>query len=144
MKIKLLNKINVQYVDVLIIGGNLTGLSTALNLDSNLKIIYTGAFNNCDSLEKVVIPDSVKTIYGDFGSYIPTFGDCDNLKTVVIGNGLESIDYAVFQNNPSLETVATFWLLLSQVTDLSVAVSGKTVAVSCKVSPSFSSVEPLA
>lgn len=37
MKIKLLNKINVQYVDVLIIGGNLTGLSTALNLDSNLK-----------------------------------------------------------------------------------------------------------
>lgn len=39
MKIKLLNKINVQYVDVLIIGGNLTGLSTALNLDSNLKIM---------------------------------------------------------------------------------------------------------
>ena len=37
MKIKLLNKINAQYVDVLIIGGSLTGLSTALNLDSNLK-----------------------------------------------------------------------------------------------------------
>lgn len=37
MKIKQLNKINAQYVDVLIIGGSLTGLSTALNLDSNLK-----------------------------------------------------------------------------------------------------------
>ena len=60
-----------------------------VKFNSNLITIYSGAFNNCDSLEKVVIPDSVKKIYSGYYNSDPTFGYCDNLKTIVIGNGLE-------------------------------------------------------
>ena len=76
-----------------------------VEFNSNLITIYSGAFNNCDSLEKVVIPDSVKTIYSGYYSYSPTFGYCDNLKTVVIGNGLKYIDEGTFSGCESLESV---------------------------------------
>ena len=66
--------------------------------NAKLEEIGKGAFYDCDSLEKIVIPDSVKTIYSDdyYYNYESTFGYCDNLKSVVIGNGLTNIDEGTF------------------------------------------------
>ena len=43
---------------------------------------------DCDSITSIVIPDSIRTIYGYLGS--GAFSYAKNLKTVTIGNGLES------------------------------------------------------
>ena len=76
------------------------------NSNSNLVTIHKGAFYNCDSLENVVIPDSVKNIYSsNYYNYQRTFGACKNLKTVLIGNGLGYLDEAIFEGCTSLESV---------------------------------------
>ena len=48
--------------------------------------IYDNAFDNCDNLTSITIPDSVTSI----GSY--AFKHCDRLTTVTIGNSVTSID----------------------------------------------------
>lgn len=51
------------------------------------------AFEDCDYLEEVIIPDSVITLkIGSGGAYFSrTFCGCSNLKVVKLGNRLTSI-----------------------------------------------------
>lgn len=62
-----------------------------------VRYIADEAFENRDSLEKIVISDSVRTI----GEY--AFSDCDNLKTVILGNGVRDAGYWAFSNCDNLE-----------------------------------------
>ena len=52
--------------------------------------IYDNAFDNCDNLTSITIPDSVTSI----GSY--AFKHCDRLTTVTIGNSVTSIGSYAF------------------------------------------------
>lgn len=57
------------------------------------------AFFNNQSIEKVILPDSVRTIgYG-------AFSDCTNLKEIDLGEGLTYLGQAAFISCSSLETV---------------------------------------
>ena len=58
------------------------------------------AFENCKSLEEIVISDNVETI----GSY--AFYGCENLKKVTIGSGVTSIGSYVFKDSNVLEEIA--------------------------------------
>ena len=57
------------------------------------------AFQRCESLKSITIPDSVTSI----GGY--TFSKCSNLKSITIGNGVTSIGYRAFQRCESLTNI---------------------------------------
>ncbi len=75
------------------------GEGAFLNCESVKKVIIPetvttigqGAFDNCPSLEEIIIPDSV--------TYIETgaFTNCPNFKKVVIGNGIKSVKLETFK-----------------------------------------------
>ena len=58
-----------------------------------------GAFENCVSLEKITIPDSVTTI-----NY-QAFSGCTSLKSVNMTDSVYDISYEAFYNCPALKTV---------------------------------------
>ena len=74
-------------------------------LGNSLETIGYGAFNDCDSLISVNIPNSVTTINYSNYSGGGAFSDCDNLQEVVIGDGLKSIQSHTFNGCPKLESV---------------------------------------
>ena len=57
------------------------------------------AFQNCDSLKSITIPNSVESI----GGY--AFQYCNYLETVVLPNGLKSISYNTFYDCNSLKSI---------------------------------------
>ena len=57
------------------------------------------AFENCDGLTSITIPNSVMII----GGY--AFYDCEDLASVTIGNSIDSIGYGAFLRCPSLTSV---------------------------------------
>ena len=61
------------------------------------------AFQDCDSLQEVTIPNSVTEIKSS--GWYPTFANCDNLTKVVIGDGVIGINDSCFQNCPKLQMV---------------------------------------
>ena len=61
--------------------------------------INNSAFNSCESLESVAIPDSVNTI-GNCA-----FSDCTSLKSVVIPNSVNTIGNCAFTGCTSLESI---------------------------------------
>lgn len=61
--------------------------------------INIAAFAQNETMEKVVLPDSVKYIYDR------AFAACSNLKEVVFGKNLELINYEAFENCTSLQYV---------------------------------------
>ena len=61
--------------------------------------IKESAFNACDKITSVVIPDSVTTI-GDFA-----FSGCDGLKKVTIGGGVKTLGRSIFWDCRNLESV---------------------------------------
>ena len=61
--------------------------------------INIAAFAQNKTIEKVVLPDSVKYIYDR------AFAACSNLKEVVFGRNLELINYEAFENCTSLQYV---------------------------------------
>ena len=61
--------------------------------------IATKAFQYCDNLLSVLIPDSVINI----GNY--SFTGCGSLKNITIGNGVTNIGMSAFSNCPSLTSI---------------------------------------
>ncbi len=61
--------------------------------------IYDYAFDNCDNLIGITIPDSVKTIGKQ------TFHDCDSLQSITIPDNVKSIGLLSFQGCDSLKNV---------------------------------------
>ncbi len=79
------------------------GLMTYVDIPDTIVSIGFGAFYNCDSLEEITIPDSVKEIRSS--RYYETFGDCGNLKKVVIGKSVKNIGESTFRNCEQLESI---------------------------------------
>lgn len=86
-------------------GGLSSGLKGDLILPSvspNGEVVTSiggSAFENCDSLTSIEIPDSVTSI----GSY--AFYECDSLTTVTIGKSVTSIGESAFKNCSSLNNI---------------------------------------
>lgn len=67
--------------------------------DTPVLIIGSNAFRDTDTLETVIIPDTVTEIE------IAAFRECVNLKSVSIGKNVSIIESNVFEQCPSLETI---------------------------------------
>ena len=72
---------------------------TSCKINTNCKLIYSGAFSNCTSLTSIVIPDSVTTI----GS--SAFYDCSSLTSVTIGDSVTTIGSSAFSYCYSLTSI---------------------------------------
>ena len=88
---------------VLYISNNLIEAKTTISgeyaIKEGTKCVADYAFEHCDYLTSVTIPDSATSI----GSY--AFDDCGSLKIVTIGNGVTSIGSYAFYNCESLISV---------------------------------------
>lgn len=60
-----------------------------IELSEGYRSLFHGAFYGCDKLEKVVLPSTLTTIYGD------AFEGAENVKEIVFPNGN---DYFAFKN----------------------------------------------
>ena len=72
---------------------------TSCEINSNCRFICSFAFNGCDNLKSITIPNSVTNI----GS--SAFSDCDSLVSVIIGNSVKNISDAVFRGCISLQSI---------------------------------------
>lgn len=63
------------------------------------KDIRSWAFSNCETLKKVIMPDSVTSI-GD-----SSFSECSNLKEIVLSKNINTIGYNSFGNLISLKQI---------------------------------------
>ena len=77
------------YLDKYVVGhkGN---VGKELKIKNGSKYIIENAFEELDTVSKIIIPDSVKSV-GAFAFY-----SCKNLKEVEIGKNIKSIDYFAF------------------------------------------------
>lgn len=65
----------------------------------NVRIIGSGAFWHCPSIQKITIPDTVTTICN------MAFADCSNLTTVTGGKNVKILENAVFKNCTKLTSI---------------------------------------
>lgn len=70
-----------------------------VDLPDSVKFIGISAFNSCDYLEKVVIPNKIKKL--EFG----TFLHCVRLADIELGNNLEEIDGNCFETCVNLKEI---------------------------------------
>jgi len=73
------------------------GTDRTVTVPNDVKVIGKGAFEDNDTVEKIVLPSSVEMIEGY------AFWGCDNLKTVSLGSGLKAVDDFAFTNCDGLE-----------------------------------------
>jgi len=66
-------------------------------IEEGIKEIGAFAFSNCEKLESVVIPSTVKTVIG--------FDGCKNLRSVTFTKGIEFIDECAFERCTALEKI---------------------------------------
>ena len=71
---------------------------TSITLPDGLESIGKGTFEFCESLEEIIIPDSVTKTTAKFTS-------CKNLKKVVFPKEVEIVDWYFFAESKSLETI---------------------------------------
>ena len=69
------------------------------NVQPRIKSIGVSAFRNCEALEEIVIPGTLKKIPSSL------FAGCKNLRKVVIEDGVSTIGSKAFSNCPKLEEV---------------------------------------
>lgn len=72
---------------------------TSVKIESGVEIIEKGAFSDCDKIESIDIPGSVKEIYWY------SFLGCTSLKSVEIGQGTKIIGRAAFKGCTELKSV---------------------------------------
>lgn len=65
----------------------------------NVRIIGSGAFWHCPSIQKITIPDTVTTICN------MAFADCSNLTTVTGGKNVKILENAAFKNCTKLTSI---------------------------------------
>ncbi|WP_144581930.1 leucine-rich repeat domain-containing protein, partial [Campylobacter coli] len=71
-----------------------------LKLNEGLEVIENYAFSECESLEEIILPDSLKSI----GEY--AFKKCSSLKNLNFNEGLEVIENYAFYKCESLEEIS--------------------------------------
>ena len=74
-------------------------LLSSLTINADIETINTGAFQNCDGLHNIVLPDSVTSI----ANY--AFNGCDNLETITFSQNLSTIGQEAFHNCYALDNV---------------------------------------
>lgn len=72
---------------------------THIHIPEGVKEIWNSGFNNCTSLESVILPDSTEFLG------LTVFRDCTNLKSITIGKGMKEIRALAFYNCTSLTDV---------------------------------------
>jgi hypothetical protein len=87
---------------------------TVVNLSKSIKMINSGSFYGCVSLEKIEIPDSVTQICAaqnrkgggnisrPVGSYYDSFGDCTSLTKMIIPASVTLIEDTAFKGSDGL------------------------------------------
>ena len=68
----------------------------SVTIPNSVKSIGNGAFSGCESLQSITIPNSVKSI-GDYA-----FSGCDSLQSITILNSVTSIGNHAFSSCESL------------------------------------------
>lgn len=87
---------NIDAFDATFVSNSYKDGKGRLYFDREITIIGEGAFQSCNNLESVVIPESVETL-----SFI-SFQLCDNLTKVTMGEKLRNIEACVFNLCPKL------------------------------------------
>ena len=77
---------------------NCTSLETVV-ISDGIMHIYDSAFEGCSNLKNIIIPDSVKNIYSD------AFKDCSSLTAITIPEGVPEIRYRAFEGCTELQKV---------------------------------------
>lgn len=80
------------YIGSYLIKGDNSKISSSLSMAQSTELIADSAFANCDSLEKVVIPDLIDKIPSK------CFSNCKNLSNVVLGDNVSVIADDAFEN----------------------------------------------
>lgn len=70
-----------------------------IRLKKNVSAIWDNAFENCNKLKSVIIPNTITQIG------ICAFGDCTNLTSVVMPNSITSIGEYAFANCENLKSI---------------------------------------
>lgn len=74
-------------------------ISTTYTIPNSVTWIMSQAFQNCDNLERIKLPEFIHEIsYG-------CFAECDKLNNIIIPNGVEEIYSSAFENCKSLTNI---------------------------------------
>ena len=98
-------------------------LNGTYSIRKGTKIICDGSFCHCESLESIVIPDSVTSIGNR------AFNECDSLRSVVISDGVTSIGDGAFQFCSSLNDI----IIPDSVTSIGIYAFGECTSLSSLV-----------
>ena len=71
----------------------------SITIPDTVKYIGNDCFYRCKSLTSIIIPDSISVIFSH------TFDSCESLKSITIPNSVTTIDYQAFSNCTSLSSI---------------------------------------
>ena len=80
------------YIGCNLIKGDKSSVPSSLNISQSTEVIADAAFEGCDNLESVIIPDLLDRIPSK------CFSNCKNLSKVVLGNNVSEIADDAFEN----------------------------------------------